>query len=209
MKGWIRRGLGKGIITTSFPYTEAETLSPWSTEPIRSRPGEVKCPVNAVSGDYVDRFKCIYCGNCYPQFAPSEKLNKPEVRTTEKLLRRSMKLYVIDTGSCGGCNSEVQQMWNAVYDLSRLGVFFTNTPRQADALMVVGVLSERMEKPLMEAYSAIPEPKIVFAVGSCAVSGNLLGRSVASVLDCHVLVPGCPPDPFSIIDAINESRGGV
>jgi len=207
LKGWIRLGLEKGIITTSFPREKPEVLSPWATEPVRIYPGATECPTNAIDGDMVDRFRCIYCGRCSSSFAPTERLNVPEVKAKVKLFAKSMKLFVIDTGSCGGCNSEVQQLWNPIYDLSRLGVFFTNTPRHADALLVVGILAEGMEKPLLEAYSAIPDPKIVFAVGSCSVSGGILGKSVASVLDCKVLIPGCPPDPFSIIDAIQKSRG--
>ena len=207
MRGWVRRGIEKGSLTTRFPGDKPETVSPWVSELARVAPGNADCPTDAITGDTVNRFRCISCGRCSPFFAPSGNLNLPDTKVQYALFKRSMKLYLIDTGSCGGCNSEVQQLWNPVYDLSRLGIFFTNTPRHADALLVVGVLTEGMEKPLLDAYNAIPEPKLVFAVGACAASGGILGRSISSLLECQIIVPGCPPDPFAIIDAIQKSRG--
>ena len=91
--------------------------------------------------------------------------------------------------------------------MARLGISFKNTPRHADSLLVSGVLTDNMREPLMRAYEAMAEPRVVFAVGACAISGSLLGKAVSDILRIDVTVPGCPPDPFTIMDAVQKARG--
>lgn len=141
---------------------------------------------------------------------------QPEaVEAAEKLQRRSLALFRhslhirhVDAGSCNGCESELQMLGSPVYDLHRLGLFFTPTPRHADCLLVTGVVTRQMEQPLRDTYDAMPEPKLVVAAGACAIGGGAFegGITVRGPLD-HVLpvdvyVPGCPPSPLALLHAL-------
>jgi Ni,Fe-hydrogenase III small subunit len=208
MKSWILTGLRKGVVTTHFPDGDAESVSAWSTRPVRQKEGNVDCPTDAIETDNVNMAKCISCGRCSPQFKPEGDVRIAMPGGSDRTFRRSFHLYLIDTGSCGACNTEVHALSNPVYDLNRLGIFFTNTPRHADALLVVGVLAERMHDVLIAAYDAMPEPRLVIAAGACAISGGIIGRPITDAIQADVLVPGCPPNPFTILDALIKARGG-
>ncbi len=209
MKAWFLRSLKKGIVTSSFPSGKNEALSPWATLPMRDMSGEVDCPVDAIQDDRVDSGKCISCGICFPQFKPSMQIPQINMVRVEKSLSKSMKLYLFDSGTCGACNLEIMALNSPQYDMNRLGLSFTNTPRQADAIMITGVLTEGMIAPLKAAIDSMASPKIVFAVGACAISGGLMGKSISEITGLDVQVPGCPPDPFVIVAAIEKARGRI
>ena len=208
MKAWILRSFRKGIRTTGFPKKGNETASPWSTAPVFVK-GRIDpdCPTGAIRDGKVDPMLCISCGLCYPDFEPSMDIHASTSDTSTRAFRKSIRLYLFDSGSCGACNLEAMSLLNPQYDATRLGISFTNTPRQADALLVAGVLSPNMKEPLRKAFNAMAEPRIVIALGACAISGSLLGDAISKELRANVLVPGCPPDPFTIIDAIQKARG--
>lgn len=121
---------------------------------------------------------------------------------------RSLHIRHVDAGSCNGCESELQALNNPFYNLHRLGIFFTPSPRFADLLLVTGPVTNAMLEPLKAAYEAMPEPRWVMAVGTCAVSGGISGGGYASghglegVLPVDVWLPGCPPNPAAIIEAL-------
>jgi Ni,Fe-hydrogenase III small subunit len=121
---------------------------------------------------------------------------------------RSLHILVVDAGDCGACLNEVKQLNNPYYNMHRLGFFLTPTPRHADALLVVGALTEHMRLPLRKAYDAMPTPKRVIAVGVCALSGGVFGRSfmcaggVGDFLPVDVEVPGNPPPPLAILHGL-------
>ena len=209
MNNWFFRGLLKGNMASKFPASEPESVSPWSTRPVRIREGPVTCPVDAISGDSVAMEKCISCGRCSDAFGPEGSVSTSTSRISEPRFRRSFNLFMIDTGSCGACNLEVKALSNPMHDMQRLGIFFTGTPRHADALLVVGVLSDEMKGALRLAYDAMPHPKLVFAIGACAISGGILGKGIGEVLQADVIVPGCPPSPFTILDALIKSKGST
>jgi len=126
-----------------------------------------------------------------------------------RIFGRSLHIRHVDAGSCNGCESELQALNNPFYNLHRLGVFFTPSPRFADLLLVTGPVTYAMRGPLREAYLAMPEPRFVMAVGTCAVSGgtNGGGYACANGLDdeefpVDIYVPGCPPNPAAIIHAL-------
>jgi len=125
-----------------------------------------------------------------------------------RIFGRSLHVRHVDAGSCNGCESELQALNNPFYNLHRLGIFFTPSPRFADLLLVTGPVTYAMHGPLQEAYRSLPEPRFVMAMGTCAVSGGTngggyaCGNGLEGVLPVHVLVPGCPPNPAAMIHAL-------
>jgi formate hydrogenlyase subunit 7 len=129
-------------------------------------------------------------------------------REIRRVFGRSLHVRHVDAGSCNGCESELQALNNPYYNLHRLGIFFTPSPRFADLLLVTGPVTYAMRDPLKEAYEGMPEPRFVMAVGTCAVSGGTNGGGYAcgngldEVLPVDVYLPGCPPNPPAIMHAL-------
>jgi Ni,Fe-hydrogenase III small subunit/ferredoxin len=124
-------------------------------------------------------------------------------RTTA--LRRSVHIRHVDAGSDGSEEWEIQALLGPVYDIHRLGVFITASPRHADVLLVTGAGTPGMTGPLRATYEGMPDPKVVIAVGTDAISGGMLSRTlngVASAVPVDVWVPGSPPPSFSILNAL-------
>jgi Ni,Fe-hydrogenase III small subunit/ferredoxin len=123
-------------------------------------------------------------------------------------LRRSVHIRHVDAGSDGSEEWEIQALLGPVYDIHRLGVFFTASPRHADVLLVTGAGARGMTVPLQTTYDAMPDPKVVIAAGTDAVSGGLLGESdattggIAATVPVDVWLAGSPPSPFGIINAL-------
>jgi formate hydrogenlyase subunit 7 len=122
--------------------------------------------------------------------------------------RRSLHVRHVDAGSCNGCESELQALNNPFFNLHRLGIFFTASPRFADCLLVTGPVTQTMLGPLRATYEAMAEPRWVVAIGTCAVSGGIAeggyacGHGLDGVLPVDVYLPGCPPNPAAIIQAL-------
>jgi len=124
------------------------------------------------------------------------------------LLGRALVIRHVDAGSCNGCELEIQALNNPYYNIEGLGIRFAASPRHADLLLVTGPVAKNMESALQSAYEAMPEPKLVVAVGDCGCNGGIFGESyatcgkVANVLPVDVVVPGCPPPPLAILQGI-------
>ena len=136
---------------------------------------------------------------------------QPKNRDTKPCLsayRRSLHVIVVDAGDCGACLHEVKQLNNPLYNMHRLGMFLTATPRAADVLLVVGPVSENMRVPLLKTYEAMPDPKRVVAVGACAINGGVFGRTfmsaggAVSVLPVDLEIPGDPPPPLAVLHGL-------
>ncbi len=189
----------------------------------------------------LDQGRCILCGRCVEQrpdiFGWSrgpdgaaltrESLVLPvagetardltavraALRARTAALRRSVHLRHVDAGSDGAEEQEIAALLNPVYDIHRLGIFFTASPRHADVLLVTGAGAHGMAEPLRRTYDAMPDPKIVVAVGTDACGGGLLAGSYATsdgagaVIAVDVWVPGSPPPPFSILHALLVALG--
>ncbi len=130
------------------------------------------------------------------------------------LLGRSLHVRQVDAGSCNGCELEIAATTNPVYDLERFGIHLVASPRHADVLLVTGPVTRNMEIALRKTYEAAPEPRVVIAVGACGCSGGLFGEGtyaavggVDRVVPVDIYVPGCPPRPQAILNALLVAMG--
>jgi Ni,Fe-hydrogenase III small subunit/ferredoxin len=191
----------------------------------------------------LDRGRCIVCGHCVgtqpERFAFSPELETATVGRSSlvvpvdpaaerdalsilraslaervRFLGRSVHIRHVDAGSDGCEEWEIAALVNPIYDVQRLGIFFTASPRHADLLLVTGVGTAGMAEPLRRTYEAMPEPRIVLAAGTDAISGGIVGtasgpdgsepfgRGIGEILPVDVFVPGSPPSPFSVLHGI-------
>jgi Ni,Fe-hydrogenase III small subunit len=124
--------------------------------------------------------------------------------------RRSLAIRHVDAGSCNGCEHELTVVTNPYYDLQRYGLGVVASPRHADVLLITGPITTRMHQAVLTAYEAMPEPRLVAALGNCALGCDILGTSdavvgaVEEVLPVDVRIPGCPPTPEAIATALLE-----
>lgn len=183
----------------------------------------------------VDQGACILCGRCVAarpdlfgwstgpaqaaltrtglvvpgaETAQSLAAVSSALRARTRALHRSVHLRHIDTGSDGSEEWEILALLNPVYDIHRLGLFFTASPRHADVLLVTGPGGHGMTGPLRETYEAMPHPKVVIAVGTDAIGGGVVSPSYATsggvggIVPVDVWLPGSPPSPFAILSAL-------
>ncbi len=190
---------------------------------------------------WLDQGRCIQCGRCVAarpdlfgwQACPAGAgLSRPglvvpsagetpdhlvalrhELHARTRALRRSVHLRHVDAGSDGSEEWEILALLNPVYDIHRLGIFFTASPRHADVLLATGSGARGMAGPLRRTYDAMPHPKVVIAIGTDAVGGGITGPSYAvtggigDIVPVDVWLPGSPPSPFSILHAILLALG--
>ena len=121
---------------------------------------------------------------------------------------RSLAIRHVDAGSCNGCEHELGAVTNPLHDLQRFGLDLVASPRHADVLLVTGPVTKRMAGPLRAAYDAMPEPRLVAALGDCALGCNLLGDRaelagpLAEILPVDIRIAGCPPAPEEIAEQL-------
>lgn len=134
---------------------------------------------------------------------------------TRKLFRRSLRLRSVVAGSCNGCEAELAALGNVVFDLARFGIQFVASPRHADGIVVTGAVNTNMRDALQRTYDAVPEPKLVIAVGACAISGgpfrgsSEVAEGVGDLLPVDLWVPGCPPHPLTVLDGLLRLLGAI
>jgi len=186
----------------------------------------------------IDLGRCVLCGDCAP-VCPSQKLGfsndvklcatrreglvvtaaRPDIDPVQmsaalkKRFGRSLKLRSVSAGGCNGCEMEVNAWGNVNFDLGRYGIDMVASPRHADGLVLTGPVSRNMMTALQMAWDAIPEPKLVIAVGACAISGGVfapsdaLNREFLHKYPPSLYVPGCPPHPLTFISGIMDLLG--
>lgn len=232
MIGWLLRGLRHGVVTTRYPR------SPEPAPPgFRGRVAVVDaegadtalteiCPTGAIDviegHAEIDPGRCVLCGACVArdprrfsfiaEYETATSRGRPLDDHT-RTLRRSIHVRHVDAGSDGAEEWEIQALTNPYYDMQRLGLFFTSSPRHADVLLVTGCVTPSMREPLLRAYEVMPEPRAVVAVGADACSGGFAATTgeaaggVAAVLPVDVFVPGSPPAPIAVLQGLLLAAG--
>jgi Ni,Fe-hydrogenase III small subunit/formate hydrogenlyase subunit 6/NADH:ubiquinone oxidoreductase subunit I len=205
--------------------------------------GAGACPTGALSrgpdGIRLDLGRCLFCAECEsgcphgavrftndPRTAARRReellLDGREMQlagaldaTSRRLFGRSLKLRQVSAGGCNGCEVEVNVLNTVVFDLGRFGIQFVASPRHADGLLVTGPVSRNMDLALRKTWEAVPEPRLVIAVGACAISGGPYAglpeqcNGVAGLIPVDLFVPGCPPHPLGILDGLLRMLGRI
>jgi Ni,Fe-hydrogenase III small subunit len=117
-----------------------------------------------------------------------------------------IKVYRINTGSCGACDLEIAAAVATSSDLA-----WADSPATADAVLLTGPLTVGSRAPFMAQWRALGAKVILLAVGRCAIDGHPFGRGgLAEALDVQatLTVDGCPPEPKAIAEAIRKAVQG-
>jgi Ni,Fe-hydrogenase III small subunit/NAD-dependent dihydropyrimidine dehydrogenase PreA subunit len=201
------------------------------------------CPTDAINFQdsqlQLDLGRCLFCTDCTRSCPEGAIRYTPEYRLatrtrqdlvlhgqalerakaleekTRRLFGRSLKLRQVSAGGCNGCESDVNVLGTIVFDLGRFGIQFVASPRHADGLLITGPVTENMRLALKSTYDAVPAPKIVIAVGACAISGGPYvdhpeqHNGADQVVPVDLYVPGCPPHPLTILDGLLRLLGQI
>lgn len=154
-----------------------------------------------------------------PAPEPDDALRVREALQAEVLamLGRALCIRHVDAGSCNGCELEIHALNNPHYNIEGIGIRFVASPRHADLLLVTGPVSTHMAVALRRTFDAMPDPKLVVAVGNCGCTGGVFADGYATcgpvsrIVPIDVTVPGCPPAPTEllrgILAAVSVRRG--
>lgn len=201
------------------------------------------CPTGAVKvsadGLHLDLGRCLFCGECETACPVNAIRFSREYRMSarrrqdlvlsgtgmataqaldaqmKRLLGRALRLRQVNAGGCNACEADTNVLTTVVFDLGRFGIQFVASPRHADGILVTGPVTENMKPALIKTYEAVPTPKIVIAVGACAIAGGPYAGhkevhdGVESILPVDLYIPGCPPHPIVILDGLLRLLGCI
>lgn len=202
--------------------------------------GATRSGPTSQSGIQLDLGRCVFCSACAAicpteaiRFSRDHRLAVPrreellltsgQARTSAEALQphlrrlfgRSLQLRQVSAGGCNACEADLNVLSTIGFDLGRFGLGFVASPRHADGIVVTGPVTENMREALAQTYAAVPAPRLVIAVGACAISGGLFrghpethdGASSALAID--LFVPGCPPHPLTILEGLLRLLGRI
>jgi Ni,Fe-hydrogenase III small subunit/ferredoxin len=173
------------------------------------------CPADAVrfTGDY--RLATTSRQDLIVRSARQLDLAKPLEPKLRRLFGRSLKLRQVSAGGDNAAEADLNVLGTVVFDMGRFGIQFVASPRHADGLVVTGPVTGNMKLALLKTYEAVPAPKIVIAVGACAISGGIfrdhpeVHNGVDGILPVDLYIPGNPPHPLTILDGFLRLLGRV
>src|SRR5438477_704346 len=199
------------------------------------------CPTDAITIDgaglRLDLGRCLFCTDCqescpegvirYSQeyrlatrkredlLLSGQMLQVAEAleEKSRRLFGRSLNLRQVSAAGYNACEADVNVLNTVVFDLGRFGIQFVASPRHADGILVTGAVSENMRSALLATYAAVPAPKLVIAVGACAISGGPfvdnpeVHNGCGSLLPVDLYIPGCPPHPLTVLDGLLRLLG--
>lgn len=215
MLSWLRTRLRQGIRTIRFPGDGADFPERFRGRPVGSSDLGA-CLFSPEESVYSRDYRMATSTRDALVSATGEvELARALDEQTRRLFRRSLRLRSVVAGSCNGCEAELVALGNVVFDLARFGVQFVASPRHADGIVVTGAVNQNMRRALELTYEAVPAPKIVIAVGACAISGGPfagspeVGGGVGGILPVDLWIPGCPPHPLTMLDGLLRLLGVI
>lgn len=192
------------------------------------------CPQEAIDARArrIDMGRCVFCGACERlskgaavvftrnfELGAAEKAHlltdgeQPDLaghgkQQFKRLFGRSLQLRQVSAGGCNACEADLNVLATPFFDLARFGINFVASPRHADGILVTGPITRNMRQALLDTYAAVPSPKVVIAVGACAITGGPFRGSpeitegLDRILPVDLFIPGCPPHPMTNLHAL-------